>query len=254
METGQGNAMRVMIVDDEPPARERLRSMVDELPGFEVCGEAGDGQSLLQQLATAHPDIVLLDIRMPGMDGIEAAHHLAGLPDPPAVIFTTAYGEHALEAFDAHAVAYLLKPVRKANLQRSLEASGRVTRPQLTELARSEDRPTARTHICARLRGNLKLVPVDEILYFQADEKYVTVRHLEGEVLIEESLSQLEQEFGERLLRIHRSILVNVDYIDRLEKDEDGKTRLGVRGCDEALAVSRRHLPRVRRRLREMAI
>jgi len=191
---------------------------------------------------------------MPGMDGIEAARHLTTLREPPAVIFTTAYGEHALEAFDAQAVGYLLKPVRKAKLAEALDACSRVTRAQLAGVEHTREEPGERSHVCARVRGGLKLVPVDEVVYFQADQKYVTVRYPEGEVLIEDSLRHLEREFGQRFLRIHRNALANVDYLDRLEKGVDGKARLRMRGCDETLEISRRHLSDVRRRLREMAV
>ena len=140
--------MRVLIVDDEPPARARLAALLAELPGFDVVGEAGDGQSAVEAAMAHDPDIVLLDIRMPGMDGIEAARHLAGLPQPPAVIFTTAYDRYALEAFETQAVGYLLKPVRQQRLTEALEKAGRLTRAQLAALSGAQ--PEARRHISAR--------------------------------------------------------------------------------------------------------
>jgi len=243
--------MKIMIVDDEAPARERLKQLLAELTGYEVCAEAANGEQALNQLLEAEPDVVLLDIRMPGMDGIETAYHIASLPERPAVIFTTAYSEHALEAFAAQAVGYLVKPVRKQRLQEALQAATRITRAQLSELSRQEQRPHQRTHLCARVRGGLELVPIEDVIYLRADQKYVTVKHLRGEVLVEDSLRQLEQEFGERFVRIHRNALVATDYLQGLEKSPRG-ARLRVRGSHESLEISRRHLPQVRRYLRDL--
>ncbi len=244
--------MRVMVVDDEQPARERLKALLGQVPDTELCGEAANGEQLLRQLGETLPDVILLDIRMPGMDGIEAARHLTTLEQPPAVIFTTAYGEHALEAFEAQAVGYLLKPVRKAQLEDALQAASRVTRAQLSAINPAGPEEPVRTHVCARVRGGLKLVPISEVVYFQADQKYVTVRHLEGEVLIEESLKQLEQEFGDQFIRVHRNALASLSHLDGLEKGSDGRARLRLRGCDQSLEISRRHIAEVRRQLRQM--
>jgi len=149
--------MRVLIVDDEPPARDRLRRLLEELPDTECVGEAGTGEQALELARQAQPDVVLLDIRMPGMGGLEAARHLAALPEPPAVIFTTAYEQHALEAFDAEASGYLLKPIRRERLAAALE---RAQRPSRAQLARISEAAEARTHITARVRDQLKLIPV----------------------------------------------------------------------------------------------
>ncbi len=243
--------MRVLIVDDETPARERLLRLLEDISGWEPCGEAATGEQALRELDQTRPDVVLLDIRMPGMDGLEVARHLASLDEPPAVIFTTAYGEHALEAFDTQAVGYLLKPIRQEALRESLEAACRVTRAQLAEVEGEVGPAPARTHICARVRGGLQLVPVSQILYFQADNKYVTVRHLEGEVLIDDSLRQLEDEFGEQFIRIHRNALVARRYLGGIEK-QGNVARVRMLECDETLEVSRRHLPHVRREIKSL--
>jgi two-component system, LytTR family, response regulator AlgR len=243
--------MRVLIVDDEAPARERLRAMVEALAGHEVVGEGANGAEALDLAQRQHPDVVLMDIRMPGMDGLEAARHLTELDSPPAVIFTTAYDQHALAAFEAQAVDYLLKPIRKERLQDALERAVRLTRPQLTALQGRAPLAGGRTHICARIRGNLQLIPVAEIVYFMADQKYVSVRYLQGEVLIEEPLKALEEEFGARFLRIHRNALVAVPFLEGLEKDEDGRHLVRLRGVAQTLEVSRRHLPEVRQRLKD---
>ena len=193
-----------MIVDDEPLARERMVQLVSELPGFEICCEAGNGIEALEKVDREKPDIILLDIRMPGMDGMEVARHLAAMEESPAIIFTTAYGEHALEAFDAHAIDYLLKPVKQDRLQVALGKARRLSGAQGQAIR--EEAGERRSHICARVRGNLKLIPLESVLYFQADQKYVTVRFDEGEVLIEESLKSLEDEFKDQFMRIHRTL------------------------------------------------
>jgi two-component system response regulator AlgR len=241
--------MKVLLVDDEPLARERLRRLLAELPDCEICGEAADGRAALELYGERQPDVVLMDIRMPGMDGLEAARHLAGLPDPPAVIFTTAFGDHALEAFEACAVDYLLKPIRRERLAAALGNARRLTRAQAARLETGAG--GARNHICVRVRGNLHLVPVIDIRFFRADNKYVTVRTGDSEYLIEESLKTLEDEFGARFLRIHRNALVAVDFIAGLEKDSEGQCLVVLGGIDERLEVSRRHQPEVRARLKE---
>ena len=167
--------MRILVVDDERPARERLKRLIDEQDEWEVVAEAANGREALEQADAKQPDLVLMDIRMPGMDGIEAARHLTQMDEPPAIIFTTAYDEYAIDAFDANAVGYVLKPVRKERLLDALQRVNRLTRPQLAKLS-SRGKDSARKHISARIRGELRLVPVEDILYFQADQKYVTVR------------------------------------------------------------------------------
>jgi len=243
--------MKIMVVDDEPPARERLKQLIADIEGCEVCAEAENGEQALNQVISANPDVILLDIRMPGIDGIETAHHLASLAEPPAVIFTTAYSEHALDAFAAQAVGYLVKPVRKQRLEEALKVATRLTRAQISELARGQDTPSQRTHLCARVRGGLELIPIDDVLYFQADQKYVTVRHRRGEVLIEDSLKQLEQEFGERFVRIHRNALAATACLLGLEKTTRGAA-VRLRDCPDSLDISRRHLPFVRKYLRNL--
>ena len=241
--------MNLLIVDDEQPARERLRQLVDDIDGWSVAGEACNGREALVQASHLEPDVVLLDIRMNDIDGIEAARHLAELDNPPAVIFTTAFGEHALEAFEAHAVGYLLKPIRRQRLQDSLTHARQLTRAQLWALQSNPDTSTERRHICARVRDGLKLIPIEDVIYFQADQKYVTVRHTEGEVLIEESLKSLEEEFAQRFTRIHRNALVADAYIEGLEKTIEGHFCIRMRSCDERLNISRRHSAAVRKKL-----
>ena len=232
--------LRVLIVDDEPPARERLRSMLAETGEFEVAGEAGHGEQAIDLVEKLTPDIVLLDVRMPGIDGLEVARHLAALPEPPAVIFTTAFDEYALQAFDAEAVAYLLKPIRAEKLRAALAKAARLTRPQLQQVAAAAREPTHRLHIGVRGREGLKLIPIEEVFYFHADQKYTTVKHLKGEDLIEDSLKTLEEEFSASFVRIHRNAVVNTRYLERIARDASGQHFVHLRGLPDALEVSRR--------------
>ncbi|HEV3179337.1 MAG TPA: LytTR family DNA-binding domain-containing protein [Steroidobacteraceae bacterium] len=242
------SALKVLIVDDEPPARERLRSLLAEIADVEVIGEAVNGTEALAHTHELSPDVVLLDVRMPGMDGIEAARHLNVLEEPPAVIFTTAYDQYAVEAFEAHAVGYLLKPVRKEQLAASLVRAGRLTRAQLQRLAAGS--AARRTHIAARRREGLRLIPIEEVQYFLADQKYTTVRHVGGEDLIEDSLRLLEREFGVAFVRIHRNALVGVKYLERIERNVDGQYLVRLRGCEAPLQVSRRMAGELKERFR----
>jgi two-component system, LytTR family, response regulator AlgR len=232
--------MRVLIVDDEPPARERLRSMLAEAGGFDVVGEAGNGEQALQQVESLQPDVVLLDVRMPGVDGMEVARHLAAAPAPPAVIFTTAFDEYALQAFESEAVAYLLKPIRAEKLRAALAKAARLTRPQLQQVALAAREPARRSHIGVRGRDGLKLIPIEEVFCFQADQKYTTVKHVRGEDLIEDSLKTLEEEFSASFVRIHRNALVNTRFLERIARDASGQHFVHLRGFPDALEVSRR--------------
>ncbi len=233
-------SLRVLIVDDEPPARERLRSMLAEAPEFEVVGDAANGEQALALVDTLLPDIVLLDVRMPGIDGLEVARQLATSPEPPAVIFTTAFDEYALQAFESEAVAYLLKPIRAEKLRAALAKAARLTRPQLQQLASAAREPTRRSHIGVRGRDGLRLIPIGEVFCFQADQKYTTVKHLKGEDLIEDSLKTLEEEFAPGFVRIHRNALVNTKHLERIARDASGQHFVHLRGFPDALEVSRR--------------
>ncbi len=241
--------MKVLVVDDERPARERLLHMLSSMHGMDPVGEATNGMEAVQLVQSVRPDVVLMDIRMPGMDGLEASRHLAEMEEPPAIIFTTAYSEHALEAFDAHAVGYLVKPIRQERLEQSLGKARKLTQAQLRTLSR-ESRSTGRSHICARVRGNLELIPVDDVVFFQADQKYITVRHIKGEVLIEDALKNLEIEFKEKLIRIHRNALVNTSYVSGMEKSRDGRFLVNFRAIEDKLEISRRHVAEVRKFLK----
>ena len=246
--------MKILIVDDEKPARDRLRQLIDDFAEYEVAGEAGNGEEAFRLAAETHPDIVLLDIRMPGVDGIEAAHHLNKLDPPPAIVFATAYDQYAIDAFEARAIGYVLKPVRRERLARALEQAARLAAGTLTEVAAAPQMQRRRNHVSSLSHGQLKLIPLDDVHYFQADQKYVCVHHSGGQDLIDESLKSLEEEFAEDFVRIHRGVVVAVDKIERLAKTADGKHHIVLRDSSQQpeneLIISRRHLADVRRRLK----
>jgi two-component system response regulator AlgR len=246
-------ALRILLVDDEAPARSRLRDLLadlaNELP-TDVVGEAADGLAALELLETTAADVALVDIRMPRMDGIELALQLARMPVAPAVIFVTAYDQYAVKAFELAAVDYLLKPVRAARLAEALKKAKRLPAdaPLLRELA-----PQGRAHLRCVERGRLLLVPQTEILYFRAEQKYVTARTREREYLLEESLAHLEEEFSARFLRIHRNCLVARDAIAGCARERDPDDAEGepywsllLHGIAEHLPVSRRQWPQVK--------
>lgn len=240
--------MRIAIIDDEPLARDRLRGQLAELGIGEIVCEAGNGLAGIEAVERLRPDVVLLDIRMPGMGGIETAQHLSRLESPPAVIFTTAYDEHALAAFDAHAIDYLLKPIRTERLNAALSRAGILTQAQAA--GAGHQARDGRTHISALVHGNLRIVEVKDIRFFQADQGYVCAAWPHGSLLIEESLRTVEEEFGERFVRVHRNALAAVAHICGLEKDGDGNTVVVLRDMTQRLPVSRRLLRQVRKRLR----
>ncbi len=246
--------MKILIVDDEPLARQRLVALLQKCNGYEICGEAANGNEALQRAQHLKPDIILLDIRMPGIDGLETARHLNRLTKPPAIIFTTAYSDHALQAFETHAVDYLLKPIKQERLEEALKAAKRLTRPQLQELSQVEEATKqVRSHICVKIRGSLELIPVDDIRYFLADHKYVTLRTSDHEHLIEESLKTLEEEFGHLFTRVHRNALIADQYMLGLEKNNDGHCVMVIKDINDRLEISRRHLPYVRKKIKHLA-
>jgi two-component system response regulator AlgR len=246
--------MKVLIVDDEKPARDRLRQLIEDLDEYEVVAEAGTGEEAVRLAAETKPDIALLDIRMPGVNGIEAAHHLNRLDSPPAIVFATAYDEFAIDAFEARAIGYVLKPVRRERLATALEQAARLAAGTLAEVAAASRMEPRRKHICSISHGRLKLIPLEDVRYFQADQKYVCVHHAGGGDLIDESLKSLEEEFADDFVRIHRGAIVAVDKIEGLAKTADGKYHVILRESSQQpeneLIISRRHLADVRRRLK----
>ncbi len=248
MSTPPASPLKILIVDDEPLARDRLRALLSDIVGqlpSEVVGEAGNGLAALDILRDTPVDVVLADIRMPGMDGIELASHLGRLEKPPAVIFTTAYDNYAVQAFDLNAVDYLLKPVRTQRLLAALQkVPGALPDSALLTGLGHEIRGSGRTHLSCHERGRLLLVPVGEVLYFKADLKYVTARTMEREYLLDDTLAHLETEFAERFLRLHRAVLVAKLALAGFEKaagdDAEAYGWALLRGVPEKLPVSRR--------------
>ena len=244
--------MKLLLVDDEPLARQRLAALVRDIDGWEIAGEAGNGREAVEQAERLQVDAVLLDVAMPVMDGIEAARHLALLPSPPALVFCTAFDQHAVAAFEAAAVDYLVKPVRAERLGEALARARRQRAAQQAPVLPDTGRDRQRSHLSARLRGSLRLIPVDEVRFLQADEKYVVVHHARGEDLIEESLKSLEVEFGDRFIRIHRNCLVASEEFAELRRGLDGQVHALLRSGGEPLEVSRRCLPVLRERLKHL--
>lgn len=241
--------LNILITDDEAPARSRLRDLLGDIDNVHVIAEAKNGKEALNFATELKPDIVLLDIRMPEMDGIEAAQHLQKLPKPPAIIFTTAFDNYAIQAFDMNAVDYLLKPIRFERLQTALQKARTLLPQQLTALTPLSPQ---RTHLSITERSRILLVPIADIIYLRAELKYITVRTTEREYLIEESLTHLEQEFGNIFIRLHRNCLVANAYIIGYEKpnhDEHGEKQWValLKNVPETIAVSRRqqHLIRM---------
>lgn len=240
-------SQRILIADDEPLARDRLRRLAEALPGYSVCGEAADGDGALRAVAELEPDIVLLDIRMPGADGMDVAAHLSQLERPPAVIFCTAYDHYALQAFAVNASAYLMKPVRKDALATALQQAAKTNRLQQQSTASSTFAPApAAGELAVRTHRGTELIDLATLIYCQADQKYVTLHHLQGETLCDYTLKDLEQHYPDHLLRAHRNTLVGVRYIKGLHRSPSGQAMLILRDGLGELPVSRRHSSELR--------
>jgi len=242
--------MKLLVVDDEPLARERLKRLVQALhPGVELH-EAGNGAEAIIANERFEPDIILLDIRMPGMDGIEAARHMTHTDKPPAIIFCTAYEEYALAAFDSRAVGYLLKPVQREKLEVALANARASTRYQLNAVA--AEGGSVRRFLSSRSAAGTRLVALEQIRLLMADHKYVTAHFPGGTLLLDESLRELEQEFPGRFVRIHRNALVALAHVRGLARRSNGEHVLELDGIDVPAHISRRHLAEVREILEKL--
>jgi two-component system response regulator AlgR len=238
-------SLSILIADDEPPARNRLRDLLGDIALTQIVAEAQNGKEAVELAILHTPDLILMDIRMPLMDGIEAAQHLQLLASPPKLIFTTAYDAYAIKAFELNAIDYLLKPIRQERLETALQKVRALLPTQIDSLKPLQP---IRTHLSIHERGRVVLVPLTDVIYFRAEQKYVTVRTVEREFLLEDSLTQLELEFGERLLRLHRNCLVAKPYILGFEKrtitNDDAQIEQQwvaiLKGVPETIAVSRR--------------
>lgn len=237
----------VLIVDDEPLARERLARLISQTEGYELIGAAHNAESGHEMVLQKRPDILFLDISMPGKSGLEMAQDLLSENLRPAVIFCTAYEEHALAAFDACATGYLVKPVRQEELDRALKSASTLNRAQLSSFEKLERQasPLENEHITVKSHRGVELLSIADISYFQADNKYVTAYHYDGETLLEDSLRKLEERMGELFIRVHRNALVSIAHIEALERG-GGEARLRLRGTRKKPCVSRRHLRQVK--------
>jgi two-component system response regulator AlgR len=240
--------LKVFIVDDEAPARERLKELLGDIAAevpTSVVGEARHGVEAVERVPASEAQVVLLDIKMPGMGGLEVARHLAALEHAPRIVFVTAHERHAVEAFELNALDYLLKPVRAERLAAALK---KAAVPEGEKLAKAADGP--REYLSVSERSRIVLVPVKEILFLRADQKYVSVRTRSGEHLIEEPLVALEREFSVRFVRIHRNCLVARAAIRGFERapggDEEAHWQVVLDGLEERLPVSRRQWPLLR--------
>jgi len=233
--------IRIVIADDEAPARKRLRELLGDIEQACVVGEAKNGQEALSMAEQTQAEVVLLDIRMPGMDGIEAALHLQKLNPPPAIIFTTAFDAYAVQAFDMNALDYLLKPIRLERLQTAIDKAKKLNAAQLDALKPLQHK---RSHFSVTERGRVLLVPLEEVIYLRAELKYITLRTHEREYLLDDSLTSIEQEFGEHFVRLHRNCLVAQRSIMGYERrqEPDGETHYValLRELPETIVVSRR--------------
>lgn len=241
--------LKMLLVDDEPLARSRLRTLLADCkaPPAEVAGEAANAAQAMEHLRRQGFDGVLLDIHMPGADGLALAQVLRTLPEPPAVVFVTAYAEHAVSAFELEAVDYLTKPVR---LERLEQALGRVEKSLQGRNGSGEPEQEV---LVIQDRGRTERVPVNEVLYFKAELKYITVRTAARSYILDGSLSDLEERHGAQFLRVHRNALVSRRAVRALEKHFDAEEGEGwavrLNGVEESLSVSRRQLSAVREAL-----
>jgi two-component system response regulator AlgR len=238
----------VYIVDDESLARERLKRLIETNALYHVSGEAENGELALQGIPVIQPDIVLLDIRMPGVDGLAVAEGLSALKNPPAIIFCTAYDEYAIKAFNYNAIGYLLKPVRKDDLFKALVQAKQLSQLQLKQLDH-QDIEKAPVFMANSWQGH-ELISFDDIYFFKADQKYLTIVHREGETLSDQTLKELEALYSNELIRVHRNTLVNLSHVSALFKDGEGHYQLRFKACDHTVLISRRHVSEIKERLK----
>ena len=244
MTLAQSSVPKILIADDEAPARSRLRDLLDECREsfpLAIVDEARNGREALDVLNREKVDIVLLDIRMPEMDGLEAARHIAGMEQRPSIIFTTAFDAYAIKAFEVNAIDYLLKPIRQARLLAALQKTR--AGPPVSRQALDAAANQPRRHLSVHERGKIHLVPLAEVLYLRAELKYVTVRTAQREFLVEESLTSLEEEFKDLFVRIHRNCIVARSAITGFERnaeESESGWAVVIKATGEKLAVSRR--------------
>ena len=226
------NALTVLLVDDEPLATERLSVLLAEMPHCRVVGQANNAEQAWALCNSLRPDLLLLDISMPGETGLQLAARIGALASPPAIVFCTAYAEHALQAFDAQAIDYLLKPVRRERLMESIE--------RVLRLKQNKAHDAQRLFIAATIGGMPRRIALTDILYLHADEKYTVAYHRGGEHILDQSLKELEQQFPSQFVRIHRNCLVNHEQLLALRRDAEGQIWAVLKDVQEPMEVSRR--------------
>jgi two-component system, LytTR family, response regulator AlgR len=245
--------MEILIVDDEPLARQRLVRMIEQLKEHNISAEADNAESALIAIQEFDPDVILLDVRMPGKDGLALAHEISTLECPPAIIFCTAFDQYALDAFGTSAIGYLLKPIKSEQLQEALNKAQKLNKAQrIKTQTPTIDTNPKRSHISAKTRRGIELIALDDVRYFVADNKYVTVFHRNGEHLLDDTLKELEEEFDTRFVRVHRNALVSVKHIEAIERDSQGQYHLRLTDIKQKPIISRRHVSGVKDLLKLM--
>jgi len=245
--------MEILIVDDEPLARQRLVRMIEKLEGHNIVAEAENAEEAMIAINEYDPDIVLLDVRMPGKDGLALAREISQLDCPPAIIFCTAFDEYALDAFGTTAIGYLLKPIKAEQLEEALGKAQKLNKVQRAAAQKpAPENKTLRTHISAKTRRGIELIPLEDVRYFVADHKYVTVFHRNGEHLLDETLKELEEEFGSRFIRVHRNALISVKHIEAIERAPQGQYQVRLADTEQKPIISRRHVSDVKGLLKLM--
>jgi two-component system, LytTR family, response regulator AlgR len=245
--------MEILIVDDEPLARQRLVRMIEQLEEHNISAEADNAETALAAIQQFDPDVILLDVRMPGKDGLALAHEISALECPPAIIFCTAFDQYALDAFGTSAIGYLLKPIKSAQLQDALAKAQKLNKAQRIQTQiPAVDSHAKRSHISAKTRRGIELIALDDVRYFVADHKYVTVFHRHGEHLLDETLKELEEEFETRFVRVHRNALVSIKHIEAIERDSLGQYHLRLMDTKQKPVISRRHVSGVKELLKLM--
>lgn len=237
--------MHILVVDDEQLARQRIIKLLSEMDGYSVVGEAENGDKAILAVESLDPDLVLMDVKMPGKDGLQAAREIAELTEPPAIIFCTAYDEFAVEAFGAQAVGYIVKPVHEDQLKEALEKAQKVNKLQRASI-NELDSETKRQNISAKTRKGVELIPIASVSCLIADQKYVTVMHENGETLIDETLKDLELELAQDFIRVHRNALIAKREIVGLMREESGHYAVMLKNIETRPMVSRRHLANVK--------
>ncbi|HKJ16412.1 MAG TPA: LytTR family DNA-binding domain-containing protein [Xanthomonadales bacterium] len=238
--------LNILIIDDEKPARDRLRRMLSNIPGCQVCGEAGDGISAFEEIQALGPDVLLLDISMPGIDGMTLAERLRNSNEVnpvPAIIFCTAFEDQALRALDNQALDYLVKPVRSARLEQAVDKA----RHFLLGARQKEETDFLRSTV----GGKVSLIPVRGVICLLSEDKYTTVVYEEGHTVIDDSLTELERRYDSYFLRVHRNALISKHHVRGLERTADGQALAILAGTDRRPIVSRRNLSALRTLLNE---